>query len=266
MRTWTTKFETGEQLLQRILVERRESWFARQSPGGGGTGRGKYNEPAAPRSEVLPKPPDGWTIASLEQLTSASRLIQYGILMPKENVPDGVLYVKVKDMKGDKIDVKSLHRTTVAIATQYTRASLKEGDLLLAIRGTYGRVAEVPPELEGGNITQDTARLAVSSLVDRHYLAWFLRSEDAQQYFKRVARGVAVKGVNIGDLRPCPVFLPPLAEQTRIVAEVERRLSVIDELETLAATNLARATRLRQAVLQQAFSPAPLARLSAGAG
>lgn len=43
-------------------------------------------------------------------------------------------------------------------------------------------------------------------------------------------------------------------EQTRIVAEVERRLSVIDELEATVTANLLRATRLRPSILQQAFS------------
>ena len=47
--------------------------------------------------------------------------------------------------------------------------------------------------------------------------------------------------------------LPPLDEQHRIVAEVERRLSVIDELEATIATNLKRADRLRQAILKRAF-------------
>ena len=47
--------------------------------------------------------------------------------------------------------------------------------------------------------------------------------------------------------------LPPLPEQHRIVAEVERRLSVVAELEATVAANLARAGRLRQAVLKRAF-------------
>jgi len=47
--------------------------------------------------------------------------------------------------------------------------------------------------------------------------------------------------------------LPPLAEQHRLVAEVERRLSVLEELEAVVNTNLQRATRLRQSILQRAF-------------
>ena len=45
-----------------------------------------------------------------------------------------------------------------------------------------------------------------------------------------------------------------LAEQTRIVAEVERRLSVVEELEAVVSANLHRATRLRQSLLQKAFT------------
>ena len=47
--------------------------------------------------------------------------------------------------------------------------------------------------------------------------------------------------------------LPPVSEQGRIVAEVERRLSVIDELEMQVEANLKRAERLRQAILKRAF-------------
>ena len=52
----------------------------------------------------------------------------------------------------------------------------------------------------------------------------------------------------------CVVALPPLAEQERIVAEVERRLSVIEEQEAVVAASLQRAARLRQSILERAFS------------
>ena len=50
-----------------------------------------------------------------------------------------------------------------------------------------------------------------------------------------------------------PFPLPPLAEQQRVVAEVERRMSVLLAAEASAEANLKRADRLRQAILKRAF-------------
>ena len=47
--------------------------------------------------------------------------------------------------------------------------------------------------------------------------------------------------------------LPPLVEQNRIVAEVERRLSVVQQAEATVEATLKRAERLRQSVLKRAF-------------
>ena len=50
-----------------------------------------------------------------------------------------------------------------------------------------------------------------------------------------------------------PLPLAPLVEQNRIVAEIERRLSVGAELSSMVTANLQRAARLRQSILQKAF-------------
>ncbi len=55
------KFETGEQLLARILKERREKW----------AGRGKYKEPFGPDKGDYSTLPNGWTLASLGQVLRA---------------------------------------------------------------------------------------------------------------------------------------------------------------------------------------------------
>ncbi|MBZ5539847.1 MAG: restriction endonuclease subunit S [Acidobacteriia bacterium] len=254
-------YEPASVLLERILAERRSRWEANELSKLKSSGKApkdfrwkeKYKVPGSPASGNAPAVPEGWAVGSLEQLTSAVRVICYGILMPKEDMPDGVPYVRVLDLRGDRIDMESLKRTSPAIAQVYARASLKGGDVLLAIRGSYGRVAEVPFALEGGNITQDTARLEVSELVDHRYIATCLRSPIAQSYFERVARGVAVKGVNIADVRLCPIPIPSYPEQGRIVVEVERRLSIIDELVTQIDADLKRAARLRQSILKNAF-------------
>jgi hypothetical protein len=51
------------------------------------------------------------------------------------------------------------------------------------------------------------------------------------------------------------------SDQTRIVAKVERRLSMVEKLESVVTTNLQQATRLRQSILQKAFILLPWLRL-----
>lgn len=55
-------------------------------------------------------------------------------------------------------------------------------------------------------------------------------------------------------LTEAPISFPPLDEQQDVIEEVDRRLSVVEELETQVHTNLARAERLRQTALARAFA------------
>jgi type I restriction enzyme, S subunit len=64
---------------------------------------------------------------------------------------------------------------------------------------------------------------------------------------------VARKTLNLEDVRTAVVAVPPLAEQERIVAEVERRLSVVEEMEATVEASLRRAERLRQTILKRGF-------------
>ena len=71
--------------------------------------------------------------------------------------------------------------------------------------------------------------------------------------FARVAGGVGINHLGADKFSAIPIPIAPLAEQQRIVAEAERRLSVIGELEMQVEANLKRAERLRQAILMRAF-------------
>lgn len=81
----------------------------------------------------------------------------------------------------------------------------------------------------------------------RYYIATI--KDDLERY----APATAQKNINLNILQKVHVPLPPLAEQRRIVAEVERRLSVVKEVESVLAASVARASRLRQSVLKSAF-------------
>ncbi|WBB98009.1 restriction endonuclease subunit S [Solwaraspora sp. WMMA2059] len=198
--------------------------------------------------------PSEWVVRSLEQVTDPTRTISYGILKPGPNVPDGIPYVRVVNMRGDELSLRDLHRTAPAISGQYHRSTLRSGDVLVSIRGTYGRVVAVPPDLDGANITQDTARLAFIDGVDPSFACIYLRSPQVQRYLRSIARGVAVKGVNIADLREVPFPVPDMDEQRRIATAVDRLFSKLDAGSALADGVLKRGIRLRASVLAEAFA------------
>ena len=104
-------------------------------------------------------------------------------------------------------------------------------------------------------ITADCIKLRLSPLLaQKRFFVYAINSDVLKPQLQLITKGVAQMKVSLGRFSTLAIPLPPLAEQTRIVAEVERRLSVIEGLEAMVAANLQRAARLRQAVLQRAFS------------
>ena len=98
-------------------------------------------------------------------------------------------------------------------------------------------------------------RLATSSIISVSYIAYYFRSFVGRARLTSNAKwAVNQASINQTDVCSTQVPLPPLAEQRRIVAEVERRLSVVQQAEATVEVSLARAERLRQSILKQAFS------------
>ncbi len=199
--------------------------------------------------------PGSWRMTDLRIAVDPARPITYGILMPGPDTPGGIPYVRVADFPNDQLNLATIRRTTPEIETAYTRARLQEGDILLSIRGTIGRVCIVPKELQDANITQDTARLSIQPALDRDFVVWFLRSPAAQERMRKCQKGVAVRGINIGDVRALQLPVPPLPEQRYIVAKVNELFAVCDRLEARLATAQSESRRLLEAVLHEALAP-----------
>ena len=163
-----------------------------------------------------------WGTVPLIELIDSNRPITYGILKPGPNIEDGVPYVRVVDLQGGEVQSSQIRRTTTEIAHQYRRSTLNVGDVLMSIRGHVGRCGVVPTSLVGANITQDTARLAVNEKCDSRFLLWCLRSPEIQRWMVKHTKGVAVTGINLGDVKQIPIPLPPLSEQKRIAGILDQ--------------------------------------------
>lgn len=220
-------YETGKQLLQRILETRRSRW----------QGKGKYKEPAAPDTAGLPRLSEGWIWVTMDQI--------------------------VKNYDGTRVPVRSQDRENRQGSYPYYGASgvIDHVDDYL-FDGNYLLIAE-----DGANLLSRNTPIAFQASgqfwVNNHahivqtvceiplaFLEHYLNSKDLTQYIT----GSAQPKLTQAAMNKIPVPLPSIAEQQRIVAEVERHLSVIRETEVQLENTKKRSERLRQSVLVIAFS------------
>jgi len=243
---------TGEELL--AIVRNRHAAHADKEQ----TERMKKKEPDAAtfRSQndvgELPLLPSTWVWAMGAEIVKAGADIVYGIVQPGPKLAKGVPYVRGMDIENGRILVDQLLRTSGDIAQRYSRSSLESGDVLLGIiRAT--KVAIVPPELSGANITQGTARYRPSEVIQTKYLAQVLESPLIQDWLHAHYRGIDMPGLNLADVRRVPIPLPPIEEQGEIVRRVSALLSCADRIEARYITARAQVERLTPALLAKAF-------------
>lgn len=91
--------------------------------------------------------------------------------------------------------------------------------------------------------------------VEPNFLAAFINSAYGRNWVKSVVtQQVGQANVNGTKLQALAVPLSPEAEQHRIAAEIDRRLSLLRETEAQVDANRQRAERLRQSILSRVFS------------
>ena len=186
-------------------------------------------------------------LTTVADLVEEDRPVTYGILKPGVGFPGGVPVIKVKDYPSGYIQTEDLLLTSPEIDSDYKRSRLRKGDLLISIRGTIGRTAEVPLELAGANITQDTARLTIRRDHDRRYIRHMLDSRFVQEQIEQRISGLAVKGINIGALRQVLVPTPPRTVQR----ELAERFELIETVLNIEREHMENTRNLRASLLEQ---------------
>ncbi|MEW5771135.1 MAG: restriction endonuclease subunit S [Pseudomonadota bacterium] len=139
---------------------------------------------------------------------------------------------------------------------ELARYKLAQGDMLFSRMASVGRAGFVTQQFEGALFNYHIMRLRLErSAIDSMLFIYYVRGAKAvQDYVREVNHGATRDGINTEQLLNMPVAVPPVGEQHRIVAEVDRRLSLLRETEAQVDANLKRAERLRQSVLSRAFS------------
>jgi type I restriction enzyme S subunit len=252
-------YEPADELLKRILAERRDRWEADQLARSRASGKlpkddkwkQKYKEPSEPETAGLPSLPEDWTWTTAEQ---SSWPVQYGSSAKTSEEPGGVPVLRMINITSDgRLNLEDL-KYLPPNHNEFPDLLLQAGDLLFNRTNSpelVGKSAVYRAIPSPCSFASYLIRVRAIEGCSPTYLAFCLNSALGRTWIKSVvSQQVGQANVNGTKLRAFVFPLPPRAEQHRIVAEAERRLSVTDELELQLQTNVKRAERLRQAILK----------------
>jgi type I restriction enzyme S subunit len=254
-------FESAEVLLARILKERRRRWeeaelaklkATRKTPKDD-KWKMKYEQPIAPNTSKLANLPEGWCWATMDQLTtritSGSRdwTKYYGrgsaVFLMAQNVRPGRLDLSFRQHIDPPVNDPSCERSQVEL-----------GDVLVTIVGANtGNVCRVSSELPGHYVCQSVALMRPVDAELSAFLSAYFNSPNGKSIYDQYMYGQGRPHLSFDQLRESPVALPPLAEQAAIASTVDDVDSLLAAALEGVGVDIARCSRLRQAILKWAF-------------
>lgn len=238
-------YEPASVLLERIQNEHRASWKP------GEERQWRHRELQPPNASNLPSLPEGWVWATVE-------LVALDIVDCPHSTPvwthRGGICVRTTEFRPGSLDLTNARYVSEETFRERTkRIRPGESDILYSREGgILGIACLVPPGVDlclGQRMMLVRARRYVAPAFVMHVL----NSPLILHHVSGLTGGSASPHLNVRDIKHFPIPLPPLAEQRRIVAEVERHMSIIHGAEAVVEANLKRAERLRQAILRRAF-------------
>jgi type I restriction enzyme S subunit len=138
------------------------------------------------------------------------------------------------------------------------RSAVKPGDIIMGKIGSCGKAGYYPESLPEGIIPANLLKVTVSEKVDKSFVFIFFNSRFFKYELNLITKTTAQPAFGVTNFKQLFFPLPPLTEQHRIVAKVDRLMAICDELEARQQQERAGCLRLGTASLaglQNAESP-----------
>ncbi|BAU15979.1 restriction modification system DNA specificity subunit (plasmid) [Leptolyngbya sp. NIES-3755] len=129
------------------------------------------------------------------------------------------------------------------------RSQIKSGDVLVSIAGSIGRAAVVPKNAPELNCNQALAIVRVRNTVFQPYLRYWLESSDAQSQIRGATVTGTISNLSLTQLGNLKILLPPIAEQKRIAAILDKA----EELRSLRRKALGELDAIAQSIFLEMF-------------
>ncbi|NEQ24696.1 MAG: restriction endonuclease subunit S [Microcoleus sp. SIO2G3] len=249
--------EPASVLLERIRAERRRRWEEAELEKMKAQGKTpkddkwkeKYEEPTAADTSDLPAIPKSWTWATLPEIGELNR----GKSKHRPRNDSALFggsypFIQTGEIRSANGVISNFSQTYSEFGLKQSRLWSK-GTLCITIAANIAETAILgfpacfPDSVVGF--------LPETSGCDVRFVEFFMRT--AKNDLERFAPATAQKNINLEILRVVAIPFPPLEEQQKIIAAIERYFSVAEAIERMLSENSEQIQHLEQSILAKAF-------------
>ena len=196
--------------------------------------------------------PENWCWCRLGEIVS---ILGDGIHgTPNYDISGNYYFVNGNNLNNGKIEIKPDTKKVNQSEYEKYKKELNNNTVFVSINGTLGNIAFY--ENEKIILGKSACYFNLIKNEMKIYIYWLIKTKYFLDYANEEATGTTIKNVSLAAMRNFPIPLPPLAEQKRIVAAIEKFMPLIEEYgkkETeLKAINEKIGILTKKAILQEA--------------
>jgi type I restriction enzyme S subunit len=250
--------ETGAQLLERILIERRRRWeekqlakFKEQGKTPPKDWRNKYPEPVKPKTADFPELPEGWVWGSVDQIGE----VFLGKMLDKEKHQSGrkIPYIRNINVRWGYIETNDILKMYFE-EDELERYGLLAGDVLVCEGGEPGRAAICSQEHENFQYQKALHRVRFFGYYIPNILVFYLENLAKTGKLDSYFTGSTIKHFTRENFVSLPIPVPSIKEQYRLISIVNTVLEKANYQNQAIAFSLKQSAAQRQNILKAAFS------------
>jgi len=265
--TWRAEneqLETGEQLLTRVLDERRRHWeekqlakFREQGKTPSEDWQDKYPKPVSPDTTDLPELPQGWVWASLDMLGDIVSGVAKGTKRDSKIAVREVPYLRVANVQRGYLDLSEV-KTILATERDIEELVLEKGDVLFNEGGDRDKLGrgwvwqgEVNNCIHQNHVFRMRPYLTevTPELISHHGNTF------GKTWFQLAGKQTTnLASINMTVLRAFPVPLAPANEQHEVLKILTDGLAALEQQEKSVERGLKQSEVQRKNILKNAFS------------
>ena len=267
-----SKLETADQLLERIQQE-GESRYQQQlnkweevfkvweENGKEGKKPGKpqmpFNTSSLTEEELvnLPDLPESWCWIKLSVLSERIQIGPFGSLLHRSDyVSNQVPIVNPVHIRNQKIEPDWSLTVTEEKVNELSNYIMYPGDIVMGRRGEMGRCAVISHKESGFICGSGSLFIRLLPSINPLFYCYLLGSQRLKNYLSDQSVGTTMQNLNQEIIHNLPVPLCSPIEIQKIIEEVDRRTTLITEVENIIEKNLLASEILKQSILKNAFS------------